>query len=153
MQFKGIDNYDKKPDFVLVDANGFIDILEIKKPDIQILTKQATYRNNYVPVRNLSGSIQQIEKYLTCLNKLDPDKDEFFSILKESLPPNVKPKALNPQGILLLGRSNQFNVQQKDDFELIKRQYKHITDIMTYDDLITRLENIVNSLKLRLKKD
>lgn len=111
MQFKGIDNYDKKPDFVLVDANGFIDILEIKKPDIQILTKQATYRNNYVPVRNLSGSIQQIEKYLTCLNKLDPDKDEFFSILKESLPPNVKPKALNPQGILLLGRSNQFNVQ------------------------------------------
>ena len=57
MQFRGIDNYDKKPDFVLVDANGYIDILEIKKPDTQILTKQSSYRNNYVPVKNLSGSI------------------------------------------------------------------------------------------------
>lgn len=153
MQFKGIDNYDKKPDFVLVDANGFIDILEIKKPDFQILTKQASNRNNYVPVRNLSGAIQQIEKYLICLNKLYPEKDDFFSKLQDSLPSNIKPIALNPQGILLLGRSNQFNDQQRNDFELIKRQYKHITDIMTYDDLVIRLENIVNSLKLRLKKD
>ena len=152
MQFKGIDDYDKQPDFVLVDANGFIDILEIKKPNIQILTKEASYRNNYVPVRNLSGSVQQIEKYLYCLNRLDPDKDVFFLTLQESLPQNVKPIALNPQGILLLGRSNQFNDQQRNDFELIKRQYKHITDIMTYDDLVIRLENIVNSLKLRLKK-
>ena len=153
MQFKGIDDYDKQPDFVLVDANGFVDILEIKKPNVKILTKQSSYRNNYVPVRNLSGSIQQIEKYLVCLNKLNPEKDEFFSKLKESLPSNINPVALNPQGILLLGRSNQFNDQQKNDFELIKRQYKHITDIMTYDDLVIRLENIVNSLKIRLKND
>ena len=153
MQFKGIDDYDKQPDFVLVDANGFIDVLEIKKPNIQILTKEASYRNNYVPVRNLAGSVQQIEKYLYCLNRLNPDSDRFFSILKESLPQNIKPIALNPQGILLLGRSNQFNDQQRNDFELIKRQYKHIADIMTYDDLVIRLENIVNSLKLRLKKD
>ena len=152
MQFKGIDDYDKQPDFVLVDANGFIDVLEIKKPNIQILTKEASYRNNYVPVRNLAGSVQQIEKYLYCLNRLNPDSDRFFSILKESLPQNIKPIALNPQGILLLGRSNQFNDQQRNDFELIKRQYKHIADIMTYDDLVIRLENIVNSLKLRLKK-
>ncbi|MFR8064779.1 Shedu anti-phage system protein SduA domain-containing protein [Thomasclavelia spiroformis] len=93
-----------------------------------------------------------MEKYLYCLNRLNPDSDRFFSILKESLPQNIKPIALNPQGILLLGRSNQFNDQQRNDFELIKRQYKHIADIMTYDDLVIRLENIVNSLKLRLKK-
>ena len=41
--FKGVDGYDKRPDFVLVDANGFVDILEIKKSDIQLLTKQASY--------------------------------------------------------------------------------------------------------------
>lgn len=40
MQFKGIDDYDKQTDFILVDANGFIDILEIKKPNIQISTKR-----------------------------------------------------------------------------------------------------------------
>lgn len=44
-------------------------------------------------------------------------------------------------------------INKKKDFELIKRQYKHITDIMTYDDLVIRLENIVNSLKIRSKND
>lgn len=67
MQFKGIDDYDKQTDFILVDANGFIDILEIKKPNIQISTKEASYRNNYVPVRNLSESVQQIEKIFILL--------------------------------------------------------------------------------------
>ena len=45
-----------------------------------------------------------------------------------------------------MGRSNQFNYQQKDDFELIKRQYKHIAEIMTYDDLVQRIENIMAAL-------
>lgn len=44
---KGVDRHDKRPDFLLVDANGYIDILEIKKPSVQLLTKQSSYRNNY----------------------------------------------------------------------------------------------------------
>ena len=59
---KGGDRHDKRPDFLLVDANGYIDILEIKKPGIQLLTKQSSCRDNYVPVRELAGAIQQIEK-------------------------------------------------------------------------------------------
>ena len=35
---KGVDRHDKRPDFLLVDANGYIDILEIKKPSAQLLT-------------------------------------------------------------------------------------------------------------------
>lgn len=62
--FKGVDGYDKRPDFILVDANGFIDVMEIKKPTTNILTKQAAYRNNYVPAREFAGAIQQIEKYI-----------------------------------------------------------------------------------------
>lgn len=47
LSFSGVDGYDKRPDFILVDVNGFIDIMEIKKPTVNILTKQASYRNNY----------------------------------------------------------------------------------------------------------
>lgn len=39
--------------------------------------------------------------------------------------------------LLLLGRSKDLNEQQTRDFELIKRQYKNIADIMTYDDLVS----------------
>ena len=146
----GIDGYDKRPDFVLVDANGYIDILEIKKPDVQILTKQASYRNNYVPVRELSGAIQQIEKYIFCLTSIEKSQREVINKLSALLPDTIHPEIVNPQGILIAGRSNKFNAQQKRDFELIRRQYKNVADIMTYDDLVDRFENIVVSIKKRI---
>lgn len=151
---KGVDRHDKRPDFLLIDANGYIDILEIKKPGVQLLTKQSSYRNNYVPVRDLAGAIQQIEKYIYCLNAWGKDgEQELQKQLSSKLPSTVLPKVVNPQGILLLGRSNQFNHQQKDDFELIKRQYKHIAEIMTYDDLIQRIDNIIAALYKELRSD
>jgi len=148
--FSGIDGYDKRPDFVLVDANGYVDILEIKKPDVQILTKQASYRNNYVPVREFSGAIQQIEKYILCMTSIEKSKQEVIHKLSALLPDTITPEIVNPQGILIAGRSSGFNSQQKRDFEIIKRQYKHVADIMTYDDLVARLENIITSLKKRI---
>ena len=148
--FTGIDGYDKRPDFVLVDANSFVDILEIKKPDVQILTKQASYRNNYVPVKALSGAIQQIEKYIFCLTSIQKSQEAVINKLSSLLPDSVSPEIVNPQGILIAGRSRDFSKQQKRDFELIKRQYKHVTDIMTYDDLIARFENVIESLKEKI---
>ena len=149
---KGVDRHDKRPDFLLVDANGYIDILEIKKPSVQLLTRQSSYRNNYVPVRELAGAIQQIEKYIYFLNAWgNTGEDTLKKQLSSFLPDSVLPKIVNPQGILLLGRSNQFTRQQRDDFELIKRQYKHIAEIMTYDDLVQRIDNIIASLSLHLE--
>lgn len=138
---------DKQPDFLLVDANGFVDILEIKKADVRMLTQ---YRNNYVATREISGAIQQIEKYIFCLNSFDKAKEDISKKLTEFLPEGVEVKIVNPQGILLAGRSNEFTDEQKKDFELIKRQYKHVADIMTYDDLAQRLRNIIASLEKRI---
>lgn len=139
---------DKQPDFLLVDANGFVDILEIKKADVRMLTQ---YRNNYVVTREISGAIQQIEKYVFCLNSSDKAKECVSKKLTKFLPERVEVKIVNPQGILLAGRSNEFTNEQQKDFELIKRQYKHVADIMTYDDLVQRLENIIVSLKKKFK--
>ena len=139
---------DKQPDFLLVDANGFVDILEIKKADVRMLSQ---YRNNYVASREVSGAIQQIEKYIFCLNSSDKAKQDVSSRLDDMLPSGLKAQIINPQGILLVGRSNEFDEEQKKDFELIKRQYKHVADIMTYDDLLFRLGNIIESLKAKVK--
>lgn len=147
IKYTGNGKNDKQPDFLLVDANGFVDVLEIKKADVLVLTK---YRNNYVASRELSGAVQQIEKYIFCLNSSDKAKSDVSNKLAEFLPNGLEVKVVNPQGILLLGRSNEFNKEQKNDFELIKRQYKHVADIMTYDDLLFRLENIIKCLQFKL---
>lgn len=146
IKFHGDGEHDKQPDFILVDANGFLDLLEIKKADVRVLTK---YRNNYVASREVSGAIQQIEKYIFCLNSSDKAKKDVSKKIINLLPNGLDIQVVNPQGILILGRSNNFDNLERKDFELIKRQYKHLADIMTYDDLLERLNNIINSLQLK----
>lgn len=143
IQFPVLGNRGKRPDFLLVDVNGYVDILEIKKADVYLLSQ---YRNNYVPSREFTGAIQQIEKYTFCLNTLPAAKEKVCSAISRYVPKGFPVRILNPQGMLLLGRSDRFNKQQQEDFELIKRQYKHIVDIMTYDDLLSRLKNIITAL-------
>lgn len=46
-----------------------------------------------------------------------------------------------------MGRSEGLNKQQLEDFELIKRQFRNIVDILTYDDLMMRIETILKQLE------
>lgn len=101
-----------------------------------------------MPSREFTGAIQQIEKYAFCLNSVNDAKEKVTSTLSTYVAEGFPIQILNPQGILLLGRSNEFTSQQRSDFELIKRQYKHIADIMTYDDLLSRLKNIITALSM-----
>lgn len=142
----------KKPDFLLIDASGFVDILEIKKPSGQRLISKATYRNNYVADKDLAGAIVQIEKYVYCLNRAGKSGEEKLQkILCQKIPKKLSLKVINPQGILLMGRSENLSTEQIYDLEIVKRQYKNIVDILTYDDLICRLNNMIIQLELEFE--
>lgn len=144
------DGTTKRLDLVLVDSNGNIDIVEIKKPfgDKGILSR-GQYRDNYVPKRELSGSIMQIEKYIFYLNKFTKKQEkELTDKYKDELPKKLNIQVINPKGFVIVGRDSDFDTKQKkDDFEIIKRKYKNLMDIITYDDLVRRIENILNSFK------
>lgn len=142
------DRHMKTPDFMLVDSAGFVDILEIKKPDGIKVVSTTEYRNNYVASRDLEGAIVQIEKYIYILNHEGEARvKKIQDKVRNHLPSNFRLKVVNPQGILLLGRSNNLTDEQLFDFEIIKRQHKNIVDIMTYDDLLKRFRNILNQIK------
>jgi hypothetical protein len=51
-------------DFLLVDSNGNTDIIEIKKPFDNAIMTSGVYRDNFIPLRELSGTVMQIEKYV-----------------------------------------------------------------------------------------
>ncbi len=38
-----------------------------------------------------------------------------------------------------MGRENNLSLDQKSDFDVVKRKYKNIVDIITYDNLLERL--------------
>ena len=45
----------------------------------------------------------------------------------------------------VMGREEGLTDVQKNDLEIIKRKYKNIMDIITYDDLIRKIKNIIAS--------
>ena len=90
----------------------------------------------------------QAEKYLFHLNKLGRDGErEIYEKRKSELPAGIKLQITNPKALILLGRDNDFTGEQRFDFEIIRRKYANMVDIMTYDDLLRRLENITAMLR------
>jgi hypothetical protein len=135
-------------DYLLVDATGNIDIIEIKKPFYNCIVTESLYRDNYIPLRELSGTVMQIEKYIFYLNKWGKGGENYLTKkLKNELPQNFRIKIINPSGIIIMGRENNLNINQKQDFEVIKRKYKNIVDIITYDDLLQRLKFSIELLE------
>lgn len=143
-------------DIALVDVNGNIDVIEIKKPEHGILLRKTRYRDNYVPTGTLSGTIMQAEKYLFHLSKGGPaSEDKITQKYKKKLPPKLEIRITNPKAMCILGRDSKdnghdaFDDGQRADLEVIRRKYTNMMDIITYDDLLRRLDNILSSLKFR----
>jgi putative sterol carrier protein len=82
----------------------------------------------------------QIEKYIFYLNKWGKKGEEKLTAhYKNELAENFKIKITNPSGLIIMGRTVGLSEEQIQDFEVIKRKYKNVIDIITYDDLISRL--------------
>ncbi|WNZ54802.1 DUF4263 domain-containing protein [Microbulbifer sp. MKSA007] len=133
-------------DYLLVDASGNVDIVEIKKPFGKSIVTSRTYRKNHIPMRDLSGTIMQVEKYIFYLNKSGLKGEQVLTKkYKDSLPKDFKIKITNPSGIIVMGRSEGLSQEQRQDFEVVKRKYKNVVDIVTYDDLLERLRFMVSN--------
>ena len=88
----------------------------------------------------------QIEKYIFHLNRLGDDGLKTLKIDNESKLLFKEPslKITNPKGLIIYGRNNELQTeQQKLDFEVLKRKFSNIIDIITYDDLLERLQRLI----------
>ncbi len=143
-------NKDKRIDLLLIDANGNADIIEIKRPLNEKIITKGRYRDNYIPLRELSGTVMQIEKYIFHLNKSgQTGENRLTTKYQRQLPADFKIKITNPGGMIIMGRDNLLSLDQKQDFEVVKRKYKNVIDILTYDDLLRRLKSIITAWKNR----
>ena len=131
-----------KPDIILVDYDGFLTVVELKTPTKYCLSG-SLYRKNFTPSKEFSNSIVQIEKYIFALSRWGEDGEKILmENYRDQLSLLGKVHITNPKGMLIIGRSNEFDTQQRQDFEIIKKQYSNIVEILTYDDLIRRLRNL-----------
>lgn len=142
---------DRYIDLMLVSANGCVDIIEIKKPFERGLVSKGQYRDNHIPVRELSGSLMQSEKYLFYLSKAGREGERKITEKHAAdLPTGLEIRIVNPKAIVLAGRDHKLTTQEKFDFEFVRRKYSNVVDIISYDDLLRRLDNIITALTKRV---
>jgi hypothetical protein len=135
-------------DYMLVDSSGYTDIVEIKRPFGKAIITENEYRKNYIPLRELTGTIMQIEKYIYYLNRWGIEGEKKLTEkYSADLPKGLTIKITNPGGIIIMGRDHKLTEHQKADFEVVKRKYKNVVDIITYDNLLQRLKSTIEQIK------
>ena len=130
-----------------MDVDGHVDVIEIKKPFKAKIVTETTYRDNHVPHRELAGTVTQVEKYLFHLNRWGPAGEaELTRRFKRQLPSGLQVRIVNPCGLIVMGRDDDLTAPQKADFEVFRRQNKNVIDVVTYDDLLRRLQRLLEQL-------
>lgn len=135
-------------DFLLVDASGYVDAIEIKKPFAKCIVTSNRYRDNHVPMRELNGTVMQLEKYLYHLNRWGQKGEKILNEkYGDELPKGLEIRVINPNGMIIMGLDKDLTQDQRNDFEVIRRKYRHVLEIMTYDDMLRRLKVIRDQLE------
>ncbi len=131
----------KYPDFILVTHDNYLDILEIKKPNTDLLKHDAG-RNIYYWDKEVAKAIVQIENYIEYVQH---QADTVRNYIRDK--EQIDLKVVRPRGVILVGDTRKFSNQKEcDDFRLLCQSTKNIL-FVTYDELLSRLQNYIKVLE------
>ena len=135
------------PDFIVVTSDGYLDILEIKKPDTVLLKEDASHLNYYWGPE-IAKAISQVENYIDRVTK---NSSLIRTELKDRY--GIDLRIIKPRGIVIAGRASEFGgvVKKADDFRLLNEGLKNV-QILPYDEVSQHLRNTITSIE-RLTKD
>lgn len=123
-------------DYLMQAYDGFLDIVEIKRPDGSLkFWADAQDHNNYVPSSDLTKAIAQATKYIYEVER-EANSVKFLERVE-----NVK--TIKPRCVLIFGRSNGWNNDQREAYRILNSSYHSLT-IMTYDHVLLRAKRILN---------
>lgn len=122
-------------DFLMEAYDGFIDIVEIKRPDgnLKFWAKSKDH-DNYVPDQDLVKAITQATKYIYEIER-EANSIKFLERVEGV-------KTIKPRCVLIYGRSDDWNYEQKESFRILNSNY-HNLSIMTYDHILERAKRLI----------
>lgn len=122
-------------DYLMQAYDGFLDIIEIKRPEGNLkFWSDKKDHDNYIPAVELTKAIIQATKYIHAV-ELEANSIKFLERIG-----NVK--TIKPRCVLIYGRSNNWNDDQKEAYRLLNTSYHNLT-ILTYDHVLQRAKRIV----------
>ena len=122
-------------DFLMEAYDGFVDIVEIKRPDGALkFWAEGKDHDNYVPHQDLVKAITQASKYIYEVER-EANSVKFLERVG-------RVKTIKPRCILIFGRSSDWNDEQKESYRILNSNYHNLT-IMTYDYILERAKRML----------
>ena len=126
-------------DYLMRAFDGFVDIVEIKKPNGLPFWAATKDHDNYVPSTALIRAITQCQNYLYAIERRCNDAD-----FREA----TKSKVIKPRCILIYGRSNDWDSEKREAYRILNASYTQVS-ILTYDQLLARAKNVLGIMDLK----
>jgi len=121
-------------DYALERVSGLVDLVEIKASNLPI------FNNKGDPTKYLIHAEQQVLNWLEWLEK-------NYSYAQENLPGLMRPK-----GYVVIGRSSSLSENECRKLMLRNRIFSGSLEVLTYDDLLDRAQNMEKILTSPLKR-
>ena len=122
------------PDYLMETYDGFLGVVEIKRPAGNLnFWAAAQDHENYIPSPALTKAITQATNYIFELER-EVDSSKFLESVD-----HVKP--IKPRCILVFGRSNDWNNDQRVAYRILNSNYHNLT-VLTYDHVLDRAKRI-----------
>ncbi len=123
-------------DYLMEAYDGFLDIVEIKKParDLEFWAHKKD-RENFIPSTHLIKAITQVTKYIYEVER------EANSIKFQNQIGAVK--IIKPRCTLIFGRSDRWTTEHRESYRILNSSYHHLT-ILTYDHVLDRAKSILS---------
>ena len=124
-------------DYIMRAFDGFVDLIEIKKPNGLQFWSATKDHNNYVPSTDLVKAITQCLNYIYAIER-EANSMKFIE--------RTNSKVIKPRCILIFGRSNDWNDEQREAYRILNAAYNQIS-ILTYDHLLFRAKNVLGIME------
>jgi hypothetical protein len=124
-------------DYLFPTPDGFIDILEIKKPTHDVLKRDQSHPGAFSWSNEANGAIGQVVHYLY---EIELHQLEIAQKLRREHA--LKLSTIKPRAFILVGKSDFWDEEERDAFRKLNHSL-HGIEILTYTDLLRRGENLI----------
>jgi Domain of unknown function (DUF4263) len=128
IQARDID-IESKVDIVLLSADGYVDVFELKKPTETVLVGPS--RHTYYAAAPVSQALSQAMHYLRLINENRLRLEEAWGKL-----------VFRPRAIVVIGRSNNWNDGQRQAWRNLRTSLQNV-DLLTFDHVLARANRLV----------
>ena len=123
------------PDFLMEACDGFLDVVEIKRPGGSMQFWAASLdHGNSVPSSDLTKAITQASRYIFEVER-EANSQKFLERMGGV-------KTVKPRCVLLFGRSNAWTAEQAESYRIMNASFHNLT-VLTYDPVLARAERII----------